>query len=123
MDIDAVEHLQREVERAMSGCDCGAVERIELDKGSEVMDLTINAALRVHTRDGKMRGFSVVARSFFDWVFTLAPLEANTRERGQEHVQVYTTGGPLVVVFEITGTTIVHGVLRYVKMEESRAGF
>jgi hypothetical protein len=68
-----------------------------------------------------MRGFTVLAKEFAEWVFDAQPKEPNPPN--PESIGVYTTGGPLAIVREITGDTIVRAVVRYLELEQGRAGY
>jgi hypothetical protein len=120
MDIEAVRRLQRAIDLAVQKYDCALWKSIELDRGSEVTDLALNARVRVHFSGGRMRGFTILAKEFVEWVF--AP-ERVGNPYAPEFNDVYTTGGPLVIVHEITGDSIVRAVIHYLELEEGRAGY
>ena len=128
MDTEAVRTLQRAVDvclqewsiRHTAHGNSPLLERIEMGRGSEVMNLTMNAEVRVHTRDGRMRGFNILAKEFAEWVF--AP-EREGNPHAPQFDDIYTVGGPLALVCEITGDSIVRAVVRYLELEEGRAGY
>ena len=84
------------------------------------MNLTMNADVRVHTCDGRMRGFKILAKEFAEWVFAV---ECEGNPYAPEFNDVFTVGGPLALVREITGDSIVRAVVRYLELEEGRAGY
>jgi len=121
MDIKAARELQRAIDMAFQEHHCRLLRRIELDRGSEVTNLTVNARVRVQMRDGRVRGFTILAKEFPEWVFAARNEIAN--HPAPEYIGVYATGGPLAFVREITGDSIVRAVLRYLELEEGRAGY
>jgi hypothetical protein len=121
MNVRAVRELQRAIEMAMQQYDCAFLQSIEMDRGSEVTNLASCASVRVHMRDGSMRGFTIVAKEFAEWVFTAQTEWPN--HPAPEFIGVWTTGGPLALVREITGDSIVRAVIRYIELEEGRAGY
>ncbi len=84
------------------------------------MNLTMNADVRVHTCDGRMREFTILAKEFAEWVFAA---EREWKRYAPEFNDVFTVGGPLALVREITGDSIVRAVVRYLELEEGRAGY
>ena len=112
------ERLQKEIDDSMVKYDCASVTHIRLGPGSDVMNLHRNADVRAFVNSLEYREFSFLAKEFVEWVFS-TPSEDDPRP---DMADIYTTGGPLVIVAEITGDSIVRGVLRYLELEEGRGG-
>lgn len=111
--IRAAEDLQRAIDAALTRLRNELLHRIELDRGSEVVDLSLDADVRVFTSPAaEPRDFSVVSLAFLqntvpkpDWM-------------GRKQLDgMFTTGTPLIVLHEITGEAVVAGVLRYLELE------
>ncbi|MCG3137128.1 MAG: hypothetical protein HJJLKODD_00971 [Phycisphaerae bacterium] len=110
MSIEAEEKLQRQIESCIREHSCEGISRIELDRGSDVTDLTRCADIRVYyDTDINWRLFSVCSVKFINDVL----LE-------QETTDIYTRGGPFIVVREISGDVIVRSVVKYLELEEGR---
>ncbi|MFQ5811360.1 MAG: hypothetical protein ACE5JM_17210 [Armatimonadota bacterium] len=116
---EAVTRLQREIDNSLAerrGC---GVERIRLDHGSEVTDLTRGADVRVYLSDrAGFRLFSFLTIFFLDHVLS-SDLEGHPRPDVRD---LYAAGGPLIVTREVSGDVIVRGVLRYLELEKGRHG-
>lgn len=124
MDAEVVLRLQREIDDATRKCRPKGVKRIELGPGSEVTNLSRNADVRVHTLAGAMRGFSIVDMKLMERMFSPEVQETLQAESPRpDMADIYATGGPLIVVREINGDSIVRAVIRYLEMEASREGY
>jgi hypothetical protein len=110
--------LQRDMEDALRSRDAsGIVDRLELDRGNDVTDLLLAVDVRVSERHAaQWRLFSIITSDFIKRVIS------RRQEAGGGHGLVYATGGPLIVVANICGATIVDGVLRYLELEAGRKG-
>jgi len=91
------------------------IMRIELGPGSDVTDLSLAADVRVTmSNTALMRCFSIRTKRFVDMVFQG---KWRVGHPCADYADVMTTGNPLVLVPEITGDTVVRGVLRYLQIE------
>lgn len=94
--------------------------RIVLDSGSDVTDLRQLVDVRVFTPDrDKYRDFTIVT------IYGLASLLSSTdRENAALPYSTgnYSTGGPLCVVREITGESVVCAVRRFLYLEAAKTG-
>lgn len=109
-----VDWLQAGIDAALHATAvCHGVERILLDRGSDVTDLDACVDVRVWGTEWSDRLFSIFVpetiRGF------LAP-----ESPSQGTKDIYTTGGPLILVRSINAESIVRAVLRYVEMEQPR---
>jgi hypothetical protein len=93
--------------------DCGQVARIQLDHGSEASALSVNACVRVYLRDDPhaFRVFTIITHE------CLVKFNRPWDDYPREDIGVYTTGGPLAIVREISGAYIVMAVLGYLRRE------
>ncbi len=121
MTVEAAEQLQRAIDAAARSHEHREVDRIELDNGSDVTDLTRCADVQVRmSGSGHWRLFSICSAHFIKQVLT--------EKRWMEHdprpdmADLYTTGGPLILVQRIDGDVIVRSVIRYLELEEGQAG-
>jgi len=112
---EAVTRLQREIDAHIDAYSYVGIERIVLDKGSEVTDLKSNASLRIFVAPaGRMRLFTVITADCVSHF--VAPGRSPVGPR-PDMDGIYTTGGPLAIVREITGSSIVRAVAWYLEME------
>ncbi|MGH7242525.1 MAG: hypothetical protein ACREJD_03815 [Phycisphaerales bacterium] len=89
------------------------VSEIRLDQGSDVTLLRVNAELRVSYKGASsFRLFSIVSANHIAQLFAT----------NENHNFLFTTGGRLIVVSEVTGSTIVASVMRYLELEQHRGG-
>ena len=116
-DTEAVERLQGEIDAAFAKYDCRHLDWIRLDHGSEVADLSMCADVRVCRKvDTRWRLFSICSEGFIHWVFDVAAKEPNPHR--PDVIDVYATGGPMIIVTKITGDSIVRGVLRQIELAD-----
>ena len=108
--------LQAAISRSMELHDCTGVERIEMAPGSDVTNLAMVADVVVAFGDGRRRQFTFGTLGLFEFVFA-GSWEEDPRPDVSD---IYTVGGPLLVVKEITGDAIVRGILRYLELEPYR---
>lgn len=106
-----VDWLQAGIDRALNeATDRHGVQRILLDQGSDVTDLDACVDVRVWGTEWSDRTFSIflseTIRGFLE-----------SESPSQLTKDVYTTGGPLILVRSINADSIVRAVLRYVEME------
>jgi hypothetical protein len=105
MSAAEADQLARDVATALAAMSDGSVS-ITLDHDADVLDLTLNVDVRV----GRLgwtsyRDFSIAT-----------PQVLGGLVQGDED-GVWCTGGPLCIVRQITGRTVVSAVLRYLRME------
>jgi len=116
---EAVLRLQQQIDRSLGERAPARVTHIELDRGSEVTDLTRCADVRVFLAgDQGFRLFSIATVAFLTHVLS----GARDYHPRSDVRDLYTRGGPLIVVREISGDVIVRGVLYYLDMEAGRGG-
>lgn len=120
MNIKAARELQESIDTALLKYDCERLKRIRLSSGSEVTNLALCADVRVEVSGEQVRTVSVLAKSFVEWVF--APGNVGN-PWAPEFNDIYTRGGPLVIVREITGDSVVRAVIRYLDLEQGREGY
>lgn len=120
MNHAAMTRLQNDIDAALHARDQTVLERVTLDYGSEDTDLTLVADVRFWVAGGSERLFAVVSRDFVTWLF--APERDHANPPHEDAGQIYTTGGPLAIVREISGDIIVRAILRYLLLEEWRNG-
>lgn len=118
MTIEAAEKLQQEIDVHMESCEYRRLSRIELDRGSEVTDLTSNADVCAYMRDGGEQPFTICSVNFINQVLVERLWDASHPR--PDMADIYTTGGPLIVVREIDDDTIVRSVIRYLELEAGR---
>ncbi len=120
MSVEAAERLQRAIEAAARSCGRREVEHIELDIGSDVTDLTYCADVEVRmSGSGHWRLFSICTVHFINQVL-IEELWLKDDPR-PDMADIYTTGGPLILVQKIDGDVIVRSVIRYLEIEEGWA--
>ena len=113
----AVTRLQNEINDQLKGhCDVG-VSRILLDHGSDVSDLTRAVDVRVFlVGESHYTLFSILTCAFLDSVFS-----SDREEHPRADVRdMYTRGGPLIIVRSISGEVIVRAVLYYIELRDGR---
>lgn len=89
------------------------VERILLDRGSDVTDLDACVDVRVWGTRWSGRVFSIfLPETVRGFLAHESPSQLTN--------DIYTTGGPLILVRSINADSIVRAVLRYAEMEHSR---
>lgn len=119
MGIEEAERLQSAIDVALSV----AKEhfRIVLDHGSECTELTSAVDLRVFEGTSEeFRLFSIVTARWLHYLLDEGGSHA-WEEWPAEQEGLFCTGGPLVVVREVTADAIVRAVRRYLLMEGSSA--
>jgi len=119
LNLQAVERLQAEIDREVNNRNDGRIERVVLDHGSEVTDLTRCADVRVFSqRYPEFRIFSFCEISFLNDV-----LSSGQHDHPRPDARgLYSCGGPLIVAREITGSAIIRGILYYLDQEDGRDG-
>ena len=116
MTVEAAEQLQRAIDAAARSHGNQEVDRIELDNGSDVTDLTYNADVQVRmSGSGDWRLFTIVTVHFISRVL-VEELWVKDHPR-PEMADHYTTGGPLILAQKIDGDVIVRSVMRYLELE------
>ena len=119
MSVEAAERLQRAIEAAARSCGRREVEHIELDIGSDVTDLTYCADVEVRmSGSGHWREFTIVTAHFINQVL-VEKLWVKDDPR-PDMADIFTSGGPLILVQKINGDVIVRSVLRYLELEKHR---
>ena len=117
MSVEAAEKLQQAIEASARSCGRREVEHIELDIGSDVTDLTYCADVEVRmSGSGHWRLFTIVTAHFINRVL-VEKLWVKDDPR-PDMADIFTTGGPLILVQKIDGDVIVRSVMRYLEMEE-----
>jgi len=116
MTLDRAETLRRlaklesDVAAAINQYGEGEIDRVRMAPGEEEADLSSNVDLLVQVRGRPER------------VFTIVTLSAMTRFLSDETAvrvlgDFYTTGGPLIVVKQMSAEVIARGVVKYLGME------
>ena len=119
MSVEAAERLQRAIEASARSCGRREVEHIELDIGSDVTDLTYCADVEVcMSGSGHRRLVTIVTVDFINRVL-VEKLWVKDDPR-PDMADIYTTGGPLILVQKIDGDVIVRSVMRYLELEKHR---
>ena len=117
MSVEAAERLQRAIDASARSSGNREFDRIELDQGSDVTDLTQCADVQVHAPgSGHWRLFTIVTVHFINRVL-VEKLWVKDHPR-PDMADIFTTGGPLILVQKIDGDVIVRSVMRYLEMEE-----
>lgn len=111
--------LQTEIDNALNQVGTTEITRIQLSAGSDVTDLACNVHVDVTIGQDHQRTFSIVARHFFDLVFSESSIAKRKQVLGAD-AHFYTSGCPLIVAKEISGEIVVRGVLKFVRMEQAR---
>ena len=121
MTIEEAEVLQSAID------DCGAryelpgIKRIELDKGSDVTDVTSCVDVRVHFTDERdWRLFSICSVEFINRI--LDEQRCRAGDPRPDMADIYTAGGPFIVARSINADVIVRSVIRYLEIEKTGAG-
>ncbi len=121
MTVEAAQQLQRAIEASARSCGRREVEHIELDVGSDVTNLTRCADVQVRmSGSGHWRLFTICTVHFINRVL-VEKLWVKDHPR-PDMADIFTSGGPLILVQKIDGDVIVRSVLRYLELEERRAG-
>ena len=101
--------LQSEIDQAAGRVRSGSVVSIRLGPDADVIDLSAAVSLRVCAGDQKEWDFTVMT------VKCLDVLCSQAARRVEE--QYYVIGGPLIVVKEISGESLVRSVNRFLELE------
>lgn len=111
--LQAVADLQRQIDACVQQYQPSGL-KIRLGNGSDVSDLTRNVEACVFTFEQPMRGFSIVSQR---WV-----AEMFGEEWGLDvgYKDIYATGEALIIVKEISGDTIVRGILHHLAIEQGK---
>lgn len=120
MDIEAARQLDEAIDAALRMHKPPSIHTVRLGPGSEVMDLTMNATVRVQYCDDRERTFTIVSQERVERLFANADNWVEDWQR--DFKDIFTSGGPLAIVREITGDTIVRAVIRYTSMELMTGG-
>jgi hypothetical protein len=110
--------LQAEIDEALGRLNPGWVHSITLAQGSDVIDLKANAAVDVTPRCGHPREFDVRSAEHIGRLGSMAPWSDGPRAGGRT-TDVLACGAALVIVSQITGGSIVRGVLDFVERERA----
>jgi hypothetical protein len=102
--------LESELAAALSQYGGGEVDSIRLAPGAEEVDLSSNIDVLVRSRGAAEREFTVVTLAAMTRFLTD---ETFARELGD----LYTAGGPLIVVRKMSADVIARGVVKYLRME------
>ncbi len=105
--------LQKAIDVELSRYDTN-IESIKLGMGSDVTDLTQVVDVDVFIEQRKIREFNIRSKFFVDCVFRGDWRRGHPRP---EMADLLTTGGPLIIVEEISGNSVVRAVLRYLELE------
>lgn len=114
--MDTSKQLQAELDEAIRSMSWTDV-RIVLDSGSDVTDLTRYSDVRVTAQgEHRTRVFTIVTIRWLDEIFAARDATSDASEDSD----IYTVGGPLCVVVQITGSAIARAVRRYMTLEQWR---
>gem|GEM_PF-4314476 len=115
----AADNLQRDILQELSSHELERPVQVSLDHGSEVTDLRHCVDVRVSTDEQtEVRVFTICSLQF---------VERTVLHRGgpaprQDSRDLYTVGGPLIIVRDVTASAVVRGILYYLDVEAGRAG-
>jgi hypothetical protein len=111
-----VRALQGDIDTWLPRLGGADVKGIVLGAGSEMSNLHMNAEVDVFVGDEpERRPFTIVTPECV--AHFIREVEGKPRP---DLIDIYTVGGPLVVVARINGSSIVRGVVRYLALEGAR---
>lgn len=127
MGVEEAQRLQQEIDRVLLQRPRVAGLSITLDQGSDVLDLSENVDVLVLDGAGEQRLFSIVTANSLHRQLGDSQHDPGPPPEAwgwpREWAEMYTTGGPLLVVRRISAELVVGGVLRYLFQESGHERF
>jgi hypothetical protein len=116
------EELQRQIDESVHLLAPEMLQQVKLAPWSDVTDLTKNVDVDVVVNNRPQREFTIISYRFPYELFEFPDDLFNDPELAFSDKNLWTAGGPLVIVKSITGESIVEGILKYLRLEAARTG-